>query len=140
MTRVLRRAQPVQIRLDGSRRLVWMLFVGNGSYLPKGFGAARRPTMASGRLDVRYLRADVPYSRVRFVLAALTATLRTSHVYQQFDATETDIRILDGDRRIATDGEVGPSGRRFVFRVHPGALTVYRAAPPDWGPAHGSSG
>ncbi len=129
MTRVLRRAKPVPILLDGSRKLVWMLFVGNGSYEPKGFGAARRPTMASGRLDVRYLRADIPYSRARFVLAALTGTLRTSHVYRHFDATRTDIRVLDGQRRIATDGEVGPPGRRFTFRARPGALTVYRAAP-----------
>ncbi len=129
MIRVLRRAQPVPILLDGSRKLVWMLFVGNGSYEPKGFGAARRPTMASGLLDVRYLRADIPYSRARFVLAALTGTLQTSHVYKHFEAPETDIRILDGTRRIATDGEVGPPGGRFVFRSHPAALTVYRAAP-----------
>ncbi|HWM03414.1 MAG TPA: hypothetical protein VNP92_13870, partial [Actinophytocola sp.] len=130
MIRVLRRAQPVSIQLDGKRRLVWMLFVGNGSYEPKGFGTARRPTMASGRLDVRYLRADLPYSRARFVLAALTGTLRTSHVYRHFDASSTDIRVLDGRRRIATDGEVGPVGRRFTFRAGPRALTVYRVVPP----------
>lgn len=131
MIRVLRRAEPVPILLDGSHRLVWMLFVGNGSYEPKGFGAARRPTMASGTLDVRYLRADIPYSRTRFVLAALTGTLRTSHVYRHFEAAQTDIRVLDGTRRIATDGEVGPPGRRFRFRSEPGALAVYRAAPPS---------
>jgi undecaprenyl-diphosphatase len=130
MVRVLRRAQPVPIMLDGSRKLVWMLFVGNGSYEPKGFGAARRPTMASGLLDVRYLRADLPYSRARFVLAALTGTLRTSHVYRHFDAARTDIRVLDGQRRIATDGEVGPAGRRFTFNSRQGALSVYRVVPP----------
>ena len=131
MTRVLRRAQPVPIMLDGRRRLVWMLFVGNGSYEPKGFGAARRPTMASGLLDVRYLRADIPYSRARFVLAALTGTLTTSHVYRHYDAAQVDIRILDGTRRIATDGEVRPPGRRFTFRSLPGALVVYRVVPPS---------
>ncbi|HEY7594006.1 MAG TPA: phosphatase PAP2 family protein [Actinophytocola sp.] len=131
MTRVLRSAQPVPILLDGSRKLVWMLFVGNGSYEPKGFGAARRPTMASGKLDIRYLRADIPYSRVRFLTAALTGTLQTSHVYRHYDAERTDIRVLDGTRRIATDGEVGPSGRRFTFRSKPGALTVYRVVPPS---------
>jgi diacylglycerol kinase family enzyme/membrane-associated phospholipid phosphatase len=131
MTRVLRRAQPVSILLDGHRRLVWMLFVGNGSYQPKGFGAARRPRMATGKLDVRYLRADIPYSRVRFVVAALTGTLQTSHVYKHFDAEMADIRLLDGARRIATDGEVGPPGVHFTFRSRPGALTVYRVIPPS---------
>ncbi|MGH3759604.1 bifunctional phosphatase PAP2/diacylglycerol kinase family protein [Actinophytocola sp.] len=130
MIRVLRHARPVPILLDDSRRLVWMLFVGNGSYQPKGFGAARRPTMASGLLDVRYLRADLPYSRARFVLAALTGTLRTSHVYRHYDATRTDIRILAGRERIAADGEVGPPGRRFTFHTRPGVLTVYRVVPP----------
>jgi diacylglycerol kinase family enzyme/membrane-associated phospholipid phosphatase len=129
MIRVLRRARPVPILLDGTRRLVWMLFVGNGPYEPKGFGAARRPSMDTGTLDVRYLRADIPYSRLRFVLAALTGTLQTSHVYRHFDATTTDILILDGERRIATDGELGPLGRRFTFSSLPGALTVYRGTP-----------
>jgi diacylglycerol kinase family enzyme/membrane-associated phospholipid phosphatase len=131
MIRVLRRAQPMPIMLDGTRRLVWLLFVGNGSYEPKGFGAARRPSMASGRLDVRYLRADIPYSRARFVLAALTGTLTTSHVYKHFEAERVDVRLLDRPRRIATDGEVGPRGSRFTFRVRAGALTVYRAIPPS---------
>jgi undecaprenyl-diphosphatase len=131
MTRVLRRAQPLRIVLDGTRRDVWMLFVGNGSYEPKGFGAARRPAMASGKLDVRYLRADIPYSRARFVVAALTGTLTTSHVYRHFDAEEVDVRVLDGPRRIATDGEVGPPGHRFRFRSRPGVLHVYRVVPPS---------
>jgi diacylglycerol kinase family enzyme/membrane-associated phospholipid phosphatase len=130
MGRALRRAQPMPILLNGRRRLVWMLFVGNGSYEPKGFGAARRASLASGKLDVRYLRADLPYSRVRFVLAALMGTLQTSHVYRHFEETGVEVRLLGGPRRIATDGEVGPLGRRFIFRVRPGELTVYRLPPP----------
>ena len=129
MGRALRRAQPMPILLNGRRRLVWMLFVGNGSYEPKGFGAARRSSLASGKLDVRYLRADLPYSRARFVLAALMGTLQVSHVYRHFDAAGVEIRLLGGPRRIATDGEVGPLGRRFTFRVHSGALSVYRLPP-----------
>lgn len=130
MGTALRRAQPMPVMIDGRRRLVWMLFVGNGSYEPKGFGAARRASLASGRLDIRYLRADLPYSRVRFVAAALTGTLRTSHVYRHFEAPGVEVRLLGGPRRIATDGEVGPLGRRFTFHVDRGALTVYRLPPP----------
>lgn len=33
---------------------------------------------------------------------------------------------MDGNRRVATDGEVGRIGHRFVFRSRPSALTVYR--------------
>jgi undecaprenyl-diphosphatase len=124
-TRTLRSAKPLNIMLNGHQRLVWMLFVGNGPYEPKGFGAARRPSLAEGRLDVRYLRADVPYSRARFLLASLTGTLSTSHVYRRAEVSSVDVVLLDGHRRIALDGEVGPLGRRFSFRVRERALPVY---------------
>ncbi len=124
-TRTLRSAKPLSVMLNGHRRLVWMLFVGNGPYEPKGLGAARRPSLAAGKLDVRYLRADVPYSRARFLLASLTGTLSTSHVYRHAEVSSVDVVLLDGHRRIALDGEVGPLGRRFTFRVRERVLPVY---------------
>jgi undecaprenyl-diphosphatase len=124
-TRTLRRAKPMTILLNGRRRTVWMLFVGSGAYEPKGFGAARRPSLTSGKLDVRYLRADIPYSRARFLLATLTGTLSTSHVYRHDEVSAVEVVLLDGPRRIALDGEVGPMGRRFRFRIREQALSVY---------------
>ncbi|MFC5289794.1 bifunctional phosphatase PAP2/diacylglycerol kinase family protein [Actinokineospora guangxiensis] len=125
--RSLRRAQPIRMSVDGRSHLVWWLFVGNGTYSPKGFVPTHRPVLDSGLLDVRYLRADVPYSRLRFVLATLTRTLHTSHVYRQRDLAELEVRLLDDvERRIATDGEVGPLGSRFRFRSRPSALAIYR--------------
>jgi diacylglycerol kinase family enzyme/membrane-associated phospholipid phosphatase len=128
LARTLRRAAPLRVTLNGRPALVWMLFVGNSPYEPKGFGVTRRLVMDTGLLDVRYLRADLPYSRARFVLATLTRTLHTSHVYRQHDVSSLRVEVLDGSTRIATDGEVGPLGRRFIFRSRPGALTVYRPA------------
>ncbi|PXY22933.1 glycerophosphatase [Prauserella muralis] len=124
--RTLRRARPLRVRLNGKPRLVWMVFVGNGTYAPKGFWPSRRPALDTGLLDVRYLRADVPYSRARFVLAVLTKTLHASHVYRQYDLPALDVELLDGNRRVATDGEVGPLGTLFRFRSRPSALTIYR--------------
>lgn len=124
-TRALRTAKPLPILVNGHRRLVWMLFVGNGAYQPKGFGAARRPTLTSGLLDVRYLRADLPYSRLRFLLATLTGTLHASHVYRHAEVAEVEVLLTDGHRRVALDGEVGPLGRRFAFRRQEAALPVY---------------
>jgi diacylglycerol kinase family enzyme/membrane-associated phospholipid phosphatase len=124
-TRTLRTAKPLTVLLNGQRRKIWMLFIGAGSYVPKGFGPARRPTLASGLLDVRYLRADIPYSRLRFLLAMLTGTLAASHVYRHAEMPAADVVLLDAHRRVALDGEVGPLGRRFRFRVRYGALPVY---------------
>jgi undecaprenyl-diphosphatase len=112
--------------LDGRPHLVWWLFVGNGTYDPKGFAPNRRPALDTGLLDVRYLRADVPFSRARFVLATVARTLGTSHVYRELDVAELDVELLDGHRRIATDGEVGPLANRFCFRSRPRALSIYR--------------
>lgn len=126
MIRTIRRAKPLRVRLNGRERLIWMIFVGNGTYAPKGFGPSRRPALDTGLLDVRYVRADRPYSRLRFVLAALTKTLNASHVYRQYDLPGLDLEVLDGNRRLATDGEVGPLGHEFRFRARPSALTIYR--------------
>lgn len=130
VVRTLRHARPLHVVLNGRHMRVWMLFVGNGTYAPRGLIPSHRPALDTGLLDVRYLRADRPYSRTRFLLAALTNTLGTSHVYAQRDLAQVEVTILDGNRRIATDGEVGPLGRRFRFRSRPSALAVYRPRNP----------
>jgi undecaprenyl-diphosphatase len=127
MIRSLRRAKPVKVLLNGAEMSIWLLFVGNGTYEPKGIVPSRRPALDTGLLDVRYLRADLPYSRVRFILAAMTSTLHASHVYQEADLPELTVRLLDGNRRVATDGEVGPLGHEFRFRARPSALAIYRS-------------
>lgn len=126
MIRVLHHAQPLPVRINGYPMRVWMVFVGNGTYAPKGVVPPHRPALDTGLLDVRYIRADVRASRTRFLLAAVTNTLNASHVYREHDVTALDVEILDGYRRIATDGEVGPLGHRFRFRSRPSALTIYR--------------
>lgn len=122
----LRHARPLPVELNGKPQRIWMLFVGNGRYAPKGFAPSRRPALDTGVLDVRYVRADVRWSRTRFLLAAITNTLTTSHVYHECDLPALEVRLLDGPRRIATDGEVGPPGRVFRFRSRPSALAIYR--------------
>ncbi|MGH3518680.1 MAG: bifunctional phosphatase PAP2/diacylglycerol kinase family protein [Haloechinothrix sp.] len=125
--RTLRRSEPLDVLLNGEPTMIWMLFVGNGTYAPKGFAPSRRPALDTGLLDVRYVRADVRYSRLRFFLAVVTNSLSASRVYRQRDLAELDVQLRSGHRRIATDGEVGPLGKRFKFRSRPSALTIYRA-------------
>ncbi|WP_037319657.1 bifunctional phosphatase PAP2/diacylglycerol kinase family protein [Amycolatopsis orientalis] len=126
LARTLRRAKPLEVTLNGKEASIWLLFVGNGTYAPKGFAPSHRPALDTGLLDVRYLRADLPYSRARFILATLTNSLNASHVYQELDVPELHVRLLNGNRRVATDGEVGPLGKDFRFRSRPSALTIYR--------------
>ncbi|EMD29340.1 bifunctional phosphatase PAP2/diacylglycerol kinase family protein [Amycolatopsis azurea] len=126
LARTLRRAKPLEVTLNGKNTSIWLLFVGNGTYSPKGFAPSHRPALDTGLLDVRYLRADLPYSRARFILATITNSLNASHVYQELDVPELHVRLLNGNRRVATDGEVGPLGNDFLFRSRSSALTIYR--------------
>jgi undecaprenyl-diphosphatase len=126
LIRTLRHAKPLSVKLNGTDAEIWWLFVGNGTYAPKGFTPSRRPALDTGLLDIRYLRADLPYSRLRFVLATVMSTLSASHVYQELDLPALDVELRDGNRRVATDGEVGPLGNEFRFRARSSALTIYR--------------
>ncbi|MEV4319843.1 phosphatase PAP2 family protein [Actinocrispum sp. NPDC049592] len=127
LVKILRESTPLHLRINGEHHLVWMIFVGNGSYRPKGFAPTTRPRLDNGLMDVRYIRADVRFSRLRFIAAAITGALHRSVTYRHFDTGELDVTVIGSPVAIATDGEVGPEGTRFRFRSQPAALGVYRA-------------
>ncbi|MFR9728776.1 bifunctional phosphatase PAP2/diacylglycerol kinase family protein [Saccharopolyspora sp. MS10] len=126
LVRVLHESRPLEVDLNGVRRQVWVLFVGNGSYAPRGFAPSWRPRLDGGLLDVRYVRADLPWSRLRFVVAALSGTLHRSRTYVQRDHRFLDVVVRGPAVAVATDGEIGPLGHRFRFAAHEDALSVYR--------------
>ncbi|WP_461118953.1 phosphatase PAP2 family protein [Saccharothrix stipae] len=126
LARVLRTSRPMRVELNGEPQLVWMLFVGNGPYRPKGFAPTMRPALDAGLMDVRYIRADTRFSRARFFLGALLGSLHRSRTYRHLETRWLDVRLLGGAVAIATDGEVGPIGSTFEFRSRPAALAIYR--------------
>lgn len=126
LAKVLRTSRPMRVELNGEPRLIWMLFVGNGPYRPKGFAPTMRPALDAGLMDVRYIRADTRFSRARFFVGALLGALDRSRTYRHLETRWLDVRLLDGAVAIATDGEVGPTGSTFEFRSRPAALAVYR--------------
>ncbi|MEJ2859517.1 diacylglycerol/lipid kinase family protein [Actinomycetospora flava] len=126
LVRVLAEATPLVVELDGKRRTIWLLFVGNGGYEPRGMAPLFRPRLDARKLDVRYLRADVPFSRTRFVISVAAGTLSRSRVYVAHSRTRLTVRVIGRPVGLATDGEVQPDADRFVFRIAPGAIPVYR--------------
>ena len=122
---VLHRAQPVRVRFLGEWRTVWFLFVGNGPYHPRGMVPAWRPTLDSGLLDVRWMRADVRFSRLRVTAAMILGALGHSRVYGQCEVPELDVE-LQVPGMLATDGEVVEYSGRYTFRVAAGRVPVYR--------------
>ncbi|WP_346072617.1 phosphatase PAP2 family protein [Saccharopolyspora thermophila] len=129
LVRVLHESTPLELELDGRRQRVWVLFVGNGAYAPRGFAPTWRPNLDNGLLDVRYVRADARFSRLRFVAAAMLGSLKRSRIYVERACPALDVAVLGGPIALASDGEVGPRGSRFRFAAREAALRVYRPTP-----------
>jgi undecaprenyl-diphosphatase len=128
---VLRRTQPVHARFLGEWRTVWFLFIGNGPYHPRGMVPAWRPRLDSGLLDVRWMRADVRFSRLRVAAALILGALGHSRVYGQCEVPELDVE-LQVPGLLATDGEVVETSGRYTFRVAEGRIPVYRRDERYW--------
>lgn len=124
--RVLQRARPLEMTIDGDKHLVWLLFVGNGPYRPKGFAPTMRPRLDDGLLDVRYVRADRRFSRTRFFLGALLGALEHSRTYRHLEVASLNVEVHGAPVSIATDGEVRERATHFSFRSRAAALGIYR--------------
>jgi diacylglycerol kinase family enzyme/membrane-associated phospholipid phosphatase len=121
---VLRRGSPAVLVINGQPQKVWILFVGNGCYTPRGLSPAWRPRLEDGLLDVQYLRADVPFSRTRAVLGALLGVSDRGSAYAEFQAEEVRVVSRSGLKQVAYDGEMGAKADEFHFTKRH-ALTVY---------------
>ncbi|WP_245776062.1 bifunctional phosphatase PAP2/diacylglycerol kinase family protein [Saccharopolyspora flava] len=126
LVRVLASAEPIPVRINGFRHRIWLLFVGSNGYRPKGLAPTWRPRLDTGVLDVRYVRADLPFSRARFVVGALTGALFHNRAYVQQECRRVRVEVLGPPVALARDGEVSVTGRAFTFAARDGALQVYR--------------
>ena len=81
LIRVLRRAEPVDVTINGTRRSIWLIFIGNGEYGPPGLAPSWREHLDDGVFDVRYVEDTGPYSRLRLIAAVLTGQLARTNTY-----------------------------------------------------------
>ena len=122
--RVLRTGTPVSLTVNGEPLKVWILFIGNGCYTPRGLAPAWRPLLEDGLLDVQYLRADARFSRTRAVLGALLGVSHRISAYAEFQDEEVRVVCRSGPQQVAYDGEMGKEAAEFHFgKLEP--LTVY---------------
>ncbi|GAB2985949.1 phosphatase PAP2 family protein [Amycolatopsis acidiphila] len=126
LVHLLRRTQPQNLVIDGRRRRVWMVFAGNGQYLPLGFAPTARPRLDDGLLDVRIVDAERPFARTRVALAVLLGTLRWSGPYEGTAVRELEITAPDGLLYLTLDGEFTSVDPAVRITKQPHALTVYR--------------
>ncbi|MFL6095801.1 MAG: phosphatase PAP2 family protein [Blastococcus sp.] len=124
VAQVLRKQAPAELVVNGQRLLVWILFVGNCVYTPRGLSPAWRPRLEDSLLDVQYLRADLRFGRTRAVLATLLGVSEHARSYGHFQAEEVTVVSRSGPKQIAFDGEMGEKSTEFRFRKR-AELTVY---------------
>jgi undecaprenyl-diphosphatase len=125
-SKVLRRAEPLHVELNGLRRSVWMIFIGNCEYQPAGLVPSSRARLDDGLLDVRYIDASSRFSRIR-VLGALAAgqLARANKVFTRVLVESLDVHSLDGPLRLARDGETFDGGADVRIAKHRDRLAVY---------------
>ena len=121
---VLRHQAPVSLIVNGKPLSVWIVFIGNCVYTPRGLSPAWRPRLEDGLLDVQYLRADLHLGRTRAVLATLLGISEHIRSYGHFTAEEVRIVSQSGRQQVAYDGEPGEKATEFHFRKR-APLTVY---------------
>ena len=126
---VLRSAEPVDLELDGERRKVWMVFIGNCRYLPPGFAPSWRERLDDGELDVRIIDGTQPYSRARLLLAVMTGRLARCGAYEQRYVRSLKVKSLEGRLRLARDGETFDGSDEFTIGKADEALLVYVPEP-----------
>ena len=126
LARVLADAEAIPVLIDGRALRIWLLFVGNNSYQPKGPAPSWRPRLDEGVLDVRYIRADLPLSRTRFLIGALTGALRRNRTYVQRERERLRVEVLGCPAQLAADGELTGPGHVFEFTAHHAELDAYR--------------
>jgi membrane-associated phospholipid phosphatase/diacylglycerol kinase family enzyme len=129
LVNVLRTSKPVDLLVDGRRRRVWLLFVGNCRYEPSGAAPAYRPELADGALDVRLVEGSQPLARVRLITAVLLGTLGRCRVYKTWPAASVRLATPDGSPvQLSLDGETTESAAAIQVTKHRKSLLVYRPA------------
>ena len=126
----LRHGKPVDLEINGRKVPVWVVFVGNGRYIPRGLAPSWREQLAGGVLDVQYLRADRRLGRTRAVLASLIGIVERTSVYGSLESGRVSIRSHSGPQPAAHDGEVTDPVDSVEFAIDERRLTVYRPADP----------
>ncbi|MEU9442708.1 phosphatase PAP2 family protein [Streptomyces sp. NPDC048304] len=124
--RVLRADRhPLEVELDGERRPLWLLFVGNGVYHRMGLAPGRRTDLADGLLDVRVVHGG-RRPALRLLAAAAAGPLTGSAGHAAVQVKRLRLTGVAPGTPLAYDGEVTAVSGEVTVEKLPEALTVYR--------------
>jgi len=119
----LRRGHRIWVEVDGARRRVWTVFIGNNCYGDSMRDLADRERLDEGVLDVRIAHAKGRFSRLRIAGSVLVGRLPRSPLVERRRTSEV---VIDagGPVEVALDGEVLTLSSPLEYRSCPRALRV----------------
>jgi diacylglycerol kinase family enzyme len=120
----LRRGHRVSLTLDGQALQAWMVFVGNGRYGSGLFDLIDRDALDAGLLDVRVVRADQRFARLRVAASLDTGRLDHSDLVLTHPGAEVEIGSDCDEIEVALDGEVQTLKLPLRYAVKRQALSV----------------
>ncbi|WP_344959623.1 bifunctional phosphatase PAP2/diacylglycerol kinase family protein [Actinomadura miaoliensis] len=123
--RTLRHARPVDMTVDGRPRKVWLAFVGNCLYGSRGPAPTWRRHLDDGQLDIRMVTTGRRAPRLRALAAVLLGHLHLTPGYRAWRGGALELVSLNGDLRVARDGEVSSVSTKVRFGKRAGALAVF---------------
>lgn len=126
--RVLRRAEPTEVSVDGRPLRIWFAFVGNGRYRSYGVAPTWRDHLGDGRLDIRLIGAKRHIGKARAVAAILVGHLHLMPDYRAWRASELSLAPADGPMRLARDGELDTIDGPITITKRRAALAVFGPA------------
>ena len=122
---VMRRTRPFEMEIDGERRRIWMVFIGNCRYDPPGFAPSWRRRLDDGQLDIRIVDGTHPWSRARLIASVMTGRLAACGAYEQRFSRQVHVKSLEGKLRLARDGETFDGPEEFDIVKTDDRLVVY---------------
>ncbi|WP_406456965.1 phosphatase PAP2 family protein [Streptomyces sp. NBC_00876] len=125
---VLRGQRPLEAELQGRRRPLWLLFVGNGLFQRVGPAPGRRHNLADGLLDVRVVHGGRTPG-LRLLATAVAGPLTRSPMHAAVRRQRVRVAGLKPGTPYAYDGEVAHSESELMIDKLPEALTVYCPMP-----------
>jgi diacylglycerol kinase family enzyme len=112
--------------VNGEHITTWMLFVGNGMYGLSLNEIAEREGLRDGLLDVRVLRADGVWAKLRAAFVLLTARIDRSPTLVRLVAPSVLVSTRPRDIDVTLDGELTGVRGPLEFSIHRGALAIQR--------------
>lgn len=121
----LRAGHRVRVDIDRRPSKAWLVFVGNGAYGENLVDITTRESLRDGVLDVRVVRADRRFARLRIVADALAGRLDRSPVLERRTCRAITISV-HGRRStaVALDGEVMTLDSPLQYESAAAALQV----------------